>query len=206
MHITSTQRHGCCDLRCSRTVYFPWEVNATESGRILSWSRFVLSTKMDDNFDKLTFRSFDANLTKNYTVENKKGIEEKRHEDDPCENFWLSVTKWLVAVLLSVTVLFCVALSKVLLFVLGQQYRDLQPREVISPRNVTNSTRAYSPPARAESRDASRESLFIMLVLVLMIPQLVSFVLAMWKSLRPHSHPWPSSKAVLLVSSSKSAG
>lgn len=164
---------------------------------------------MEENFDKLTFKSFDSNAGKCYTVESKDRIEERRPDDDPCENFWLCVAKWIAALVLSVAVLFCVAGSKVFLFVLGQHYRDLE-REVTRDvgrevsRNATNSTRNYTRALNtnpATNRETTnRESIFIMLVLVLMIPQMASLLFALWKSVRAYSHPWPSSRAVLLVS------
>lgn len=102
---------------------------------------------------------------------------------DPRPSVWLSVFKWVFAILLSLSMLACVVTSKISLISIGVFYN-----------NGTSSCSSTS------TVDFSKETTFIMMVLVLMIPQFMSFIRACWASLFSAVHPWPSNKAILCVS------
>ena len=102
-----------------------------------------------------------------------------------CCAVFLCIAKWLVAVFLLSVVLCCVVASKVCLLVLGQQLKNLnQTGDNVKDKTVTETT---------------KQSLFLMLLLALMIPQAVSFIHASWTSLRRKSRPWPSKPGFILV-------
>ena len=90
---------------------------------------------------------------------------------------FLSVLKWLTAVLIFSVVVFCVVASKITLLVLGQQFKHFN-------QTMTSAVREASV-------ETSKEASILMLVLVLMIPQLVSLVYATWTNLRRKTRPWP---------------
>ena len=106
-------------------------------------------------------------------------------EDSNCYAVFLCIIKWLAAVCLCSVVLFCVVGSKINLLVLGQHFRNIN-------RNG-NSTTDELP------AETSKQALFIMLLLSLMIPQALSLIYASWTSLRRKSRPWPTKKGFILV-------
>ena len=99
---------------------------------------------------------------------------------------FLSVLKWITAAFLSSTVVFCTVSSKICLLVLGQQFKSLNQTKTGVLQEV--------------SAEASKQALILMLILILMIPQAVSFVYATWTSLRRKSRPWPTKQGLVLVS------
>ena len=152
-------------------------------------------------FDRLIGLGLGTDDEKRYTVKNKDySLDEKIPIDDPCENFWLCAAKWFLAILITLFLFFCVISSKICLLVLGERYRDLERRDKRSATNSTNGTSAANA-TRSQDFDTnpegnSKESLVVMLVLVLLIPQGVSLLLAFWTSARRKSHPWPTGRAV----------
>lgn len=98
-------------------------------------------------------------------------------------SIWLSVFKWLFAILLSFSVLSCVVASKISLISIGIFY------------NTTRNTCANVVPVGYE-----HETTFIMMVLVLMVPQFVSFVRSFRAGLFSEFHPWPSKSGIIWVS------
>ena len=111
-----------------------------------------------------------------YTVKQTAKINRERFRD-PRPSIWLSVAKWLIAVILFLSVLACVVASKVCLVSIGQIYTN----------NESN------------KNSGERETLFVMLVLVLWIPEAFAFFRSCWGSLLRSSHPWPSRKAIVVV-------
>lgn len=101
---------------------------------------------------------------------------------DPRPSLWLSVFKWIFAGILSVMVLSCVVASKISLISIGIFY---------------NTTR--NPCADVSKVSYAQETTFIMMVLVLMIPQFVSFVRSCG-GLFSEYHPWPTNSAIIWVS------
>lgn len=99
---------------------------------------------------------------------------------------FLSVLKWITAVFLFAVVLFCAVTSKISLLVLGQQFKSFNQTKTSVSKEV--------------SAETSKQALILMLVLILMIPQAVSFVYATWTSLRRKSRPWPTKQGFILVS------
>ena len=108
-----------------------------------------------------------------------------KSEDSNCYALFLCIIKWLAALCLCSVVLFCVVGSKISLLVLGQHFRNIN-------RNG-NSTTDELP------AETSKQALFIMLLLSLMIPQAVSLIYTSWTSLRRKSRPWPTKKGFILV-------
>ena len=82
-------------------------------------------------------------------------------------------------------VLFCVVTSKICLLVLGQHFKSVNS----TGNNDTDKTAAKT----------SKQALFLMLLLVLTIPQVVSLIYASWTSLSRKSRPWPTKQGFLLV-------
>jgi len=108
-----------------------------------------------------------------------------KDENEHCYNVFLCVVKWLAAVITFSVVLFCVVTSKICLLVLGQQFRSAN-------QTVKNGTGKITA-------ETSKQALFLMLLLALMIPQAASFIYASWTSLRRKSRPWPTKQGILLV-------
>ena len=141
------------------------------------------------NYENFAQLSADHNR-KRYTVErtessvsNTSGRVENRQFIDA----FLSVLKWLTAVLVFSVVVFCVVASRICLLVLGQQFKDFN-------QTMTSASREASV-------ETSKQASILMLVLVLMIPQLVSLVYATWTNLRRKTRPWPTRQGFILVSS-----
>ena len=139
-------------------------------------------------YDNSTLSSFEQCASK-YTVQRTESSSDlsRKEEEDQIYNLFLCLLKWITAIFLFLAVLCCIVASKVCFLVLGQQFKSLN--QTVAANNST-----VSEPA--ESR---KQALFIMLVLVVMIPQGVSFVYAMWTTLGRKSHLWPNSRGFLLV-------
>ena len=128
---------------------------------------------------------------KRYTVERTESslsTVSNKEEDNQFCNVLPCVLKWLAALFLFAVVLFCVVTSKICLLVLGHQFRSTNQ----TGTNFTDKT----------TTETSKQALFLMLLLALMIPQAVSFIHASWTSLRRKSRPWPSKQGFILVRSS----
>ena len=125
---------------------------------------------------------------------------EKRH----CYSFLPWIVKWFVAVFLSLLVLCCVVASRICLLVLGKHFKDLDDGTLSQTVNKHGSDRNLSQTEKSDnennSTEASKQALFLMLILALMIPEAVSFIYASWTSLRRKSHPWPTRKGFITVS------
>jgi len=111
-----------------------------------------------------------------YTVKQTAKVHREKLQD-PRPSIWLSVVKWLVGIFLFVSVLTCLVASKISLLSV-----------------------AYYRGSTDENCKSNRETIFIMIVLALMIPEAVSFLRACWSSLLRKNHKWPRGKAVLVVS------
>ena len=141
------------------------------------------------NYENFAQLSADHNR-KRYTVERTESSVSNtsdRIENGQLIDAFLSVLKWLTAVLMFSVVVFCVVASKISLLVLGQQFKDFN-------QTMTSAV-------REASAETSKEAFILMLVLVLMIPQVVSLVKATWTNLRRKSCPWPTKQGFILVSS-----
>ena len=154
-------------------------------------SSFKMSSfKMSRNissYGNVSMSSFENR--KRYTVERKESslsiVSNKDDENEHFYNVFLCVCKWLAAIILFSVVLFCVVTSKICLLVLGQQFKSVSH----TGNNDTDKTAA----------ETNKQALFLMLVLALTIPQVVSFIYASWTSLRRKSRPWPTKQGFLLV-------
>lgn len=108
-----------------------------------------------------------------YTVKQTAKVHLEKPQD-PRSSLWLSVVKWVVGIFLFVSVLTCLVASKISLLSIAHYHeKDL---------------------------DQNQETVFIMIVLTLMIPEAVSFLKACWTSLFRANHKWPRGRAVLVVS------
>ena len=137
-----------------------------------------------DNFVQPQFEKNRRRFTVQRTESSISNVSSKNENSDGYAVF-LCIIKWLVAVFLLIAVLYCVVASKICLLVLGQQFRKLNQRgESGSDKTVT---------------ERSKQALFLMLLLALLIPQAVSFFYASWTSMRRKTCPWPSKQGLILV-------
>lgn len=109
-----------------------------------------------------------------YTVKQTAKIHQEKQRDSR-SSVWLSVAKCIVGFFLFASVLTCLVASKV---------------SLLSMASI-----------RRADKDAknNRETLFIMVVLALMIPESFSFLKACWTSLLRKNHRWPCKKAIFVV-------
>lgn len=151
--------------------------------------RFKMARKIS-NYENFAHLSGDHNR-KRYTVERTESsvsnASSKIEHGGQFVEVFLSVLKWLTAVLVFSVVVFCVAASKICLLVLGQQFKTF------------NQTRTGV--LKETSVETRKQASILMLVLVLMIPQVASLVYATWTNLRRKSRPWPTKQGFILVSS-----
>lgn len=130
-------------------------------------------------------RSQTAETSQNieYTVKQTAKIHKEKQRDSR-SSIWLSVAKCVVGIFLFASVLTCLVTSKVSLLSMASFHW-----------NTTN-------PTDTQKKDAkqNQETLFIMIVLVLMIPEGFSFLKSCWSSLLRKSHRWPCKKAIIVVS------
>ena len=125
-------------------------------------------------------QSQNAEPSKNikYTV-NQTAKVHRDSVEDRRPSIWYSVVKWIVGIFLLISVLSCLVASKISLLSIAYYHESSGAKQ---------------------SNDTNRETIFIMVVLTLMLPEAVSFLKACWTSLFRKNHKWPSSKAILLVS------
>lgn len=102
--------------------------------------------------------------------------------------------KWLVALLLFGFMFVAVLTSKISFLMIGEHYRQV--------RNEAKGLTNNSAIARIHQRRGySNESIFIILVLILLIPQSISLIMSAWTAMnRQKGIPWPSTNAILWVS------
>lgn len=140
------------------------------------------------NYENFAQLSADHNRRR-YTVERTESSVSNvssRIENGQFIDAFICVLKWLTAIFVFSVVMFCVVASKICLLVLGEQFKNF---------NQTKTS------ALKEDVETSKQASILMLVLVLMIPQVVSFVYATWTNLRRKSRPWPTKQGFILVSS-----
>ncbi|KAK3724973.1 hypothetical protein QZH41_005874 [Actinostola sp. cb2023] len=141
-----------------------------------------------------TMSQLSAANTTNYelTVATQDDDEpENDSENDTCGNFYIIAAKWIVAILIAIMVLACVTANKICLLVIGREYSI--PNTIVPTRNSTSGSNG--------NKDAKRESIVIMLTIILMVPQAISLLAAMWGKRK--SQPWPRKSAVLWVKNKK---
>ena len=122
-------------------------------------------------------RSSDPPEKVEYTVNQIAKVHREKIED-PRPSVWYSVVKWTFGVFLFISVLTCLVASKISLLCIANVYKNSE-----NGNDHTN-----------------RETVFIMVVLTLMLPEAVSFFKACWISLFRKSHRWPRAKAIIVVS------
>ena len=123
-----------------------------------------------------------------FTVENK---------DDHSMINWvkqLSITlcaiKVMVAVLVTVVTLFCVVASKLSILSISKRLN----------KDGTNSTHRFTCKDATDLSKCERETSFMMLCLVLMIPPAYTFVKMVIITCNKITHPWPTKLAIVWVS------
>lgn len=117
-----------------------------------------------------------------YTVTQTAKIHREKQQDSR-SSVWLSVAKWIGGVFLFASVLTCLVASKISLLSMASFCWN--------GTNVTD-TQKNDP-------KQNQETIFIMTVLVLMIPEGYSFLMACWTSLFSKNHKWPCKKAIIMV-------
>lgn len=118
-----------------------------------------------------------------YTVKQTAKIYREKQQDSR-SSLWLSVAKCVVGIFLFASVLTCLVASKISLLSMAS-FRW-------NTKNATD-TQKKDP-------KQNQETLFIMTVLVLMIPEGFSFLMACWTSLLSRNRRWPCKKAIIVVS------
>lgn len=121
-----------------------------------------------------------------YSVKRRRKPRQSNKSRDFKNEVVIRVAKWVTAFIIYGAVLSCVVTSKICLLVLGQQFKSID-------ETTTNSTTKYSS-------ETNKQALFLMLVLVLMIPEAVCFIITCWTSLLEKDRPWPSKQASIFVS------
>ena len=116
-----------------------------------------------------------------YTVRQTAKIHREKQQDSR-SSVWFSVAKWIVGIFLFASVLTCLIASKISLLSMAS----------VRCANATD--------AQKKDPKQNQETLFIMTVLVLMIPEGFSFVRACWTSLFSKTRKWPCKKAIIVVS------
>ena len=117
-----------------------------------------------------------------YTVRQTAKIHREKQQDSR-SSVWLSVTKCVFGIFLFASVLTCLIASKISLLSMAS----------FRWNNATN--------VQKQDPKQNQETLFIMTVLVLMIPEGFSFLRACWTSLFSKTRKWPCKKAIIVVSS-----
>lgn len=117
-----------------------------------------------------------------YTVRQTAKIHREKQQDSR-SSVWLSVTKCVFGIFLFASVLTCLIASKISLL------------SMASFRHSKNAT-----DAQKKDPKQNQETLFIMTVLVLMIPEGFTFLRACWRSLFSKSRKWPCKTAIIVVS------
>ena len=106
----------------------------------------------------------------------------------------LSVTlcaiKVMVAALVAVVTLFCVVASKLSILSISKRLN----------RDGTNSTHRFTCKDTSDLSKCERETSFVMLCLVLMIPPAYTFVKMVIITCNKITHPWPTKLAIVWVS------
>jgi len=116
-----------------------------------------------------------------YTVRQTAKIHREKQQDSR-SSVWFSVAKWIFGIFLFASVLTCLIASKISLLSMAS----------FRLKNATD--------AQKKDPKQNQETLFIMTVLVLMIPEGFSFVRACWTSLFSKTRKWPCKKAIIVVS------
>lgn len=147
----------------------------------------LMSPEDDQDLDKYrktsTVNSFAskvsvASINYDLTVAPNEEDSEEEKQQDSCQNFYMVFTKWFATIFVAVIVLACVTLNKICLLVIGKE--KSMPKDSSSVDKV-----------------GRKESIFIMLTIILMVPQALSFIAAIWSKRK--SQPWPCRTSVLWV-------
>ena len=120
----------------------------------------------------------------NFTVTRVPKVEklESQRAKVQASSWWLSLCKILVTGFISVTLLCSVIATKLTLVAIGQQFNTtckLKPNGCI--------------------KEMKNETPYIMMVIIMMVPQFMSFIQAAANSVFQRSEPWPSRKAIFWV-------
>ncbi|XP_031575148.1 uncharacterized protein LOC116308782 isoform X2 [Actinia tenebrosa] len=135
--------------------------------------------------------TYNSNLS-NYrlTVENRANQErEAKEEDEFCTNVYVITTKYIAVILTALLVLFCVTANKICLLVIGNEYSLLKDNNTLF--------KAHQADGKDRSKYSSKESIVIMLVIILMIPQAISLFYGIWGEKK--SQKWPRKSAILWI-------
>lgn len=125
------------------------------------------------------------------TVEGTPNTEsEPIEEEEFCTNVYVITTKWAAVILTCLVVLFCVTANKICLLVIGHEYSHLKDNATISE--------AQKADGKDRWKYSSKESIVIMLVIIIMIPQAISLFYGVWGKRK--SQKWPKKSAILWVS------
>lgn len=129
-----------------------------------------------------------------FTVERTDEEEVQIEEKIPVLN---TILKWIFSIFLFSAMLFCLVASKIALVLLGIYYNNFLQTEKLSANNDTSST----SPGNQKTYKYSKESIFILLAMVMMIPQLFSFLVTAFKVVtKKKALPGPTTIAAVWVS------
>ncbi|XP_032242861.1 uncharacterized protein LOC5517022 [Nematostella vectensis] len=120
-----------------------------------------------------------------YTVEQAPKTQARIDDQvDICRNIYSCSAKWLVSIILALLLLFCVTANKICLLIIGHEYSTLSK----------NLTLANSTMPGYSKEGHKKEAIFLILVLIMMIPQGYSLLYGIWD--RRRSNPWPRPSAI----------
>ena len=126
-----------------------------------------------------------------FSVENEVLPPEK---NDGEASAFVIFLKWIVALFIFGCMFVAVVTSKISFLMIGEHYRQLRSET----KNLSNQTEIQK---LHQQRGYNNESIFVVLVLMLLIPQSISLIMSAWSAMnRQKGIPWPSTNAILWVS------
>ena len=135
-----------------------------------------------------------------FTVEREEKNESARKYKKK-KSVFLSILKCIISFLMSVCLLGCVVASKLSLVTLGQKVTSNFTLCKNSPMTSNSSNASFVGKSSGSNGQSQyqNETIFNMLVLILIIPNAYSFLRALFSSGFKRSHPWPTKRAIIWV-------
>ena len=142
--------------------------------------------------------ALDGNNGGQFTVEREDKDEEARNYIRK-KSICLSMIKCLLSFMMCVGLLCCVVASKISLVAIGRKLNY-----TLGAHSNVSTNFTYCGNSKENAWEC--ETVFDMLILILVIPSVISFIRAILISAFRSSHPWPTGKALFWVSSSPVQG
>lgn len=145
------------------------------------------------------------------TVIGRSKIEQELHKYEEASHApskWLTLAKWFVSILLSLSFTFCLVFSKTCIIYLGHVLNENITHETIFNPGIgskSNTTPKIGTPlilAASKSDLLHADTSLAMIIIVATLPTLTTFIRALWCGGMSDGRPWPAPIAFLVVSSS----